>query len=199
MSKAGRGKVSVPTHGRSSPRVLQSRVHSMRDLRIAFRRIQQLADPQARGYELETLVCELARLTFGTAVSSYVISHPDGSKSQIDGFFSDRADRYRVECKWRSSKADRNDVLAFADRLDVPGVGGLFIAMAGFEESAIAKAHDLRGAKIILLMDGMELQAVLEARIDFAEIVQRKRLHFDQRSEPYCRVAVSEPTRPQVA
>jgi hypothetical protein len=47
--------------------------------------------------------------------------------------------------------------------------------MSGFEQSAIDKHSDRRST--ILLMERYDLQAVLEERIDFVEMLRRKRRH----------------------
>lgn len=157
-------------------------------IRRDFRRVEALEDTQQRGYELERLVYEMARLTFGTAAPAYRIERAGGGLSQIDGYFEHGADRYRVECKWQQTSADHDDVAIFAGKLDVVGIGGLLISMAGFTDAAVGRAKELRNARAILLMDGEEVRALFDLQQNFDDVVARKRLHFDQRSEPYHRV-----------
>ena len=162
----------------------------LKDLRGGFRRVEALASDQQRGYELERLIFELAKLTVGTAAPPYRISRVGGGISQIDGYFTHGADKYRVECKWLSEPADHNEIVVFADKLDVVGVGGLFISMSGFTDGAVGRARELRSQKTILLMDGEEVRALFNLQLNFDDVMSRKRLHFDQRSEPYHRVVI---------
>lgn len=161
----------------------------LKDLKREFRLVENLRDQQ-RGYELERLVFELARLTVGTAAPPYRIERVGGGISQIDGYFTHGTDRYRVECKWLSTLADHNHIIDFADKIDVAGVGGLFISMSGFTDAAIGRVRELRDQKVILLMDGTEVRAVFGLQLNFDDVIARKRQHFDQRSEPYHRVVI---------
>jgi hypothetical protein len=160
----------------------------IKQLRREFRKIELLADEQQRGYQLERLFYELAKLTVGTAAPAYRINRVGGGFSQIDGYFTHGADKYRVECKWISRPADHNDIVAFADKLDVAGVGGLFVSMSGFTNGAVGRTRELRGQKVLLLMDGEEIRILFNLQVNFDDVMWRKRLHFDQRSEPYCQI-----------
>jgi len=55
---------------------------------------------------------------------------------------------------------------------------GLFLSMNGFSPDAIA-AHS-RGTPNTVLMDGADLLAVLEQRIDFVSLLIRKKRHAAQ-------------------
>lgn len=55
---------------------------------------------------------------------------------------------------------------------------GLFLAMNGFSMDAI-EAHS-RGTPNTVLMDGADLHAVLEQRIDFVSLLMRKKRHAAQ-------------------
>lgn len=164
----------------------------IKDVRRYFKHAERMTDTRKRGYALERLVFELADLTFGTATSGYRFQRPSGGESQVDGYFVRGSDRYRIECKWLSTPADHNDIVAFSDKLDVAGVGGLFVSMSGFTEGAIGRAREFRGQKVILLMDGSEARALFELQLNFDEVINQKRRHFDQRSEPYYVIVASE-------
>lgn len=168
------------------------RFENLKQLRQRFRLVETLMDSQKRGYELERLVYEMANLTFGTAAQSYRFRRPLVQKvHQIDGFIplEHRGEKYRVECKWKQTPADYHDILTFSDKIDVVGVSGLFISMYDFEAEAVAKARELRGTKAIILVNGEEIRSVFKGEINFDDLMTRKRLHFDQRSEVYHRVA----------
>ncbi|MEZ4308714.1 MAG: restriction endonuclease [Polyangiaceae bacterium] len=161
---------------------------TFRELHNRFRVLDApdgVPDRQARGYELEQLIFDLARLTLGTAAPAYRIRRSPTTASQIDGYFEHPPNKYRLECKWEEKPAGRDHITIFAERLDAVGVDGLFISMSGFSDSAIERAKDLRKEKAILLMDGNEVRLLFSRRLMLDEAMQKKRLYFDQYSDPY--------------
>ena len=60
---------------------------------------------------------------------------------------------------------------------------GLFLSINGYSEDAI-KAHSA-GRKMMILMDGSDLMAVLEERIDLLHLLLRKRRHAAQTGDIY--------------
>ena len=179
--------------GESDPGELQSShsysaikfpsVVNLSRLKQQFRTLELDPELQERGYELERLVYELARLTFGTAAPPCQIERDArGVIRKIDGFFRHESDRYRVECKWKSNPASQNDVLIFRNKLDVVGISGLFISISGFRDTAIAQAREYRNERAILLMDGSEVRAVFGGLIRFDDVMTKKRRYFDLQS-----------------
>lgn len=83
------------------------------------------------------------------------------------------------------------DVVLFRDKLDVVSVKGLLISMSGFTPEAIKKAVSYRDEREILLMDGTELEMVLNGCPSFDEAIRLKQQYFAIESDPYHRV---EPT-----
>jgi len=59
----------------------------------------------------------------------------------------------------------------------------LFLSINGFSSEGI-RAHS-SGKKVLLLMDGGDLTAVLEGRIDLKELLARKRRHAARTGEIY--------------
>jgi hypothetical protein len=161
---------------------------NQKDLRLEYRRIENLANEQQRGYELERLIYELAKLTVGTAAPPYRIERTGGSISQIDGYFEHGVDKYRVECKWLSKPAEPKDIVLFDDKIDVFGVSGLFVSMSGFTDEAVGRTRESRSKKVILVMDGEEISALFNLQLNFDDVMARKRQYFDQRSESYHKV-----------
>ncbi len=162
---------------------------NLKQLRDHFRRVEQLEDLQQRGYELENLVYEAARLTFGMAVPAYRCDRDsNGRIRQIDGYFEQPPEEYRVECKWQAGRSEHADILLFGDRLNVVGVSGLFISMSGFAPSAEATAKQLSATKAILLMDGDEVARIFKGQMNFDTVMRTKRLYFNLKSEVYHRV-----------
>jgi hypothetical protein len=60
---------------------------------------------------------------------------------------------------------------------------GLFIAFEGFEPTAVTKHGGRRSP--LLLMDGGDLLAVLERRIDLGDLLRAKRRHASMTGEIY--------------
>lgn len=147
-----------------------------------------MADKSQQVVQLEQAVYDVAKLTVGIAEVSYRINRIAGGISQIDGYFRHGPDRYRVECKWEQNPITRDDIDLFVKKLDAAGVGGVFVSMSGFSESAVQGASEIRKERTILLTDGDEARAVFEGRINFDEVITRKRIYFDQYSESYHRV-----------
>ena len=94
-----------------------------------------------------------------------------------DGAFSlDGTDCF-LEAKWEKHKIERADQDEFVSKVGrkLDNTLGLFLSMSGFQYTALSKHSDRRFT--IILMEGPDLMAVLEQRIDFAEMLRRKRRH----------------------
>lgn len=80
-----------------------------------------------------------------------------------------------LEGKWEKDPTARDDVDVFAAKVRRRGENtlGLFLAMNGFEPTAVELHSGNRSP--ILLMDGADLYAVLDERIDLRELLRRKR------------------------
>jgi hypothetical protein len=169
------------------PRIIQYK--SLRQVRQMYRRIAKLEDAQTRGYELEKLIYALADLSFGTGKTSYRFTRPLTDKiHQVDNYFEHRGEKYRCECKWTKKLVAYDDLLKFTDKIDVVGVSGLFVSMAGFDQGAIQKSKEVRREKAIILTDGDEIDFVMRGILHFDDLMTIKRLYFDLKSETYFHV-----------
>lgn len=128
--------------------------------------------PQTRGSELEAVMTELFDLFELDPKASFRIRG-----EQIDGAFTLDGTDYLFEAKWEKDPVDRATLDVFSSKIGrkLDNTLGLLLSMSGFIQNAIAKHSDRRAT--ILLMDGYDLQAVLEQRIDFVEMLRRKRRH----------------------
>jgi hypothetical protein len=184
-----REKKGLPTPATGGPIARAKEDSGIEGIRVAFQKLEHAENPQQRGRDLEKLVFELCKITLGMAAPSYAIApEPGGVIRQIDGYFSAPPDRYRVECKWLSEPVGQNEIVLFRNKLDVAGISGLFISMAGFKETAVTQAKKFMEEHAILLMDGEEARAVFNGYFLFDQLLKRKRQHFDQLSNPYHRV-----------
>lgn len=137
-------------------------------------------EPQEKGYKLEKIINELFKLYDLYPRASYRI---DGF--QIDGAFTFEATDYLLEAKCTKNPVPRTELDSFKVKIDnaLENTLGLFISINGFEESVV-KVHSHNRAKM-LLADGGDIIAVLEKRIDLADLIRRKRRHGSETGNIY--------------
>ena len=141
-------------------------------------------DPQRRGYELEKLFINIFTLFDLDPKASFKIVG-----EQIDGAFSfDNAD-YLFEAKWVNSPVQAKDLDSLTGKLQrkLDNTLGLFLSINGYSDEAVS-AHS-SGRRLLLLMDGADLMAVLETRIDLKELLLRKRRHASQTGNIYLKIS----------
>jgi hypothetical protein len=177
----------VVTEGKGAE-VMISRVSpkKLKDIGRQYQEIKSMSNPQLRGFELERLIYGLSNLTFKVASRSYRYGRNEVSQTQVDGYIEYNGEKYRIECKWEKHPLPKNYVSDFMTfTLDVVGVSGLYISMSGFDDGFIETVRDRRGEKVILLMDGDEVESVLCGAVNFDELLGYKRLQYDKKSNPY--------------
>jgi restriction endonuclease Mrr len=140
-------------------------------------------DPQGRGFKLEKIIKELFEIFDLDPKASFRIIG-----EQIDGAFTFETTDYLFEAKWTKELISIEDLDAFAGKLSrkLENTLGLFLSINGFSEDAI-KAHTT-GRKLMILMDGSDLMAVLEGRIDLMELLYRKKRYASQTGNIYLRI-----------
>lgn len=149
--------------------------------RATTQRLEQLKEryielmqmtPQERGYALERLLQDVFdAFDLDPRASFRVIGE------QIDGGFVIDRIHFILEAKWEQVPAGRAALDAFDAKVDRRSdiAQGLFVAIAGFEPTAV-ELHSRRRSPIIL-MDGGDLYAVLDNRIDLRELLRNKLRH----------------------
>ena len=137
---------------------------------------------QERGYRLETTLKQLFDLFDLDPKASFKIEG-----EQIDGAFTFDGADFLFEAKWQNElvRANSLDSLASKVQRKLDNTLGLFLSINGFSPDGIT-AHSL-GRKVVLLMDGSDVMAVLDGRIGFPELLKRKRRHAAQTGEIYIR------------
>lgn len=135
-------------------------------------------EPHKRGFELEKVLYELFALYDLDPKASF-----RNVGEQIDGAFSLEGTDYLFEAKWTSGFTDIGDLDSFSGKVKrkLDNTLGVFLSINGFSEDAVY-AHSI-GRSSILLMEGRDLVAVLEGRIDFVTMLIRKRRHAAQTGE----------------
>lgn len=132
-------------------------------------------NPQLRGFELEKVLRDLFELFDLDPKASF-----RNTGEQIDGAFTCENTDYLFEGKWQKDPISASDLDAFAAKIrrKLENTLGLFLAINGFSSEGI-RAHASGGA-VVILMDGADLVAVLEERIDFVGMLMRKKRHAAQ-------------------
>jgi len=140
-------------------------------------------DSQARGYRLEKILRGLFELfDLDPRASFRVVGE------QIDGAFSFEGTDYLLEAKWQKEpvRACHLDSLAGKLSRKLDNTLGLYLAINGYSEDGV-RAHS-SGRRLILLMDGSDLMAVLEGRVDLVKLLLRKRRAAAQSGNIYLKV-----------
>jgi hypothetical protein len=104
---------------------------------------------------------------------------------QIDGAFTFESTDYLLEAKWQQAPVGSADLDVLAGKLSrkLENTLGLFLSVNGFSPDGVA-AHSSR-RRLLILMDGSDLMAVLEGRIDLIQLLLRKRREAAQTGNIY--------------
>jgi hypothetical protein len=140
-------------------------------------------DPHSRGYVLEKVIRELFALFDLDPKASFKIVG-----EQIDGAFTFENIDYLFEGKWQQEPVGIGELDAFNGKVSrkLENTLGLFLSINGFSDDAV-KTHST-GRRLMVLMDGSDLMAVIEGRIDLLQLLLRKRRHASQTGNIYLRI-----------
>jgi hypothetical protein len=136
---------------------------------------------RGRGYELERLLIELARLEKLDAAPAY-----RGKGEQIDGYFAVDHQRFLLETKWHELPAAASDVYAFQGKLrgKLLGTLGLFVSISHFAketEWALGYGKEIN----VLLADGRDIEIAFDPARSLTEMVRVKMRAATQRGDVY--------------
>ena len=140
-------------------------------------------NPQQRGFSLEKVLKGLFNLFDLDPKASFRISG-----EQIDGAFSFEGTDYLLEAKWQQEPVAAKDLDGMAGKLSrkLENTLGLFLSVNGYSEDAV-KVHS-SGRRLVILMDGSDLMAVLEGRIDLVQLLLRKRRKASETGNIYLKI-----------
>lgn len=138
---------------------------------------------QERGFKLEKVLKNIFKIFDLDPKASFKIVG-----EQIDGAFTLNGTDFLFEAKWTKELVSISSLDAFSGKLSrkLENTLGLFLSINGYSEDAI-KAHT-KGRKLMILMDGSDLMAVLEGRIDFVELLYRKKRFASQTGNIYLKI-----------
>jgi hypothetical protein len=164
---------------RARSEIQQAVVKRLEELRQDFYRIIGEAEQQ-RGYSLELLLNGLFTLFDIDAKGPFRIRG-----EQIDGAFTLEGNEFLLEAKWQAAKTPTSDLDTFAGKINrkLDNTLGLFVSMNGYQETALELGAN--GRPVMVLMDGSDLSAVLEGRVELPQLLRRKRQHAAQTGEIY--------------
>jgi hypothetical protein len=140
-------------------------------------------DAQSRGFRLEKILRELFELFDLDPKASFKIVG-----EQIDGAFTFDKTDYLIEAKWQQEPVRAADLDVLAGKLSrkLDNTLGLFLSINGFSPNGV-QAHS-SGRRLMILMDGSDLMAVLEGRIDLIALLLRKRREAAQTGNIYLKI-----------
>ena len=140
-------------------------------------------DAQARGYRLEKILYGLFELFDLDPKASFKVVG-----EQIDGAFTFENTDYLSEAKWQKEPVRASDLDSLAGKLSrkLDNTLGLYLAINGYSEDGV-RAHS-SGRRLMLLMDGSDLMAVLEGRMDLVQLLLRKRRAAAQSGNIYLKI-----------
>lgn len=125
--------------------------------------------PQQRGYALEKILAELAR------IESLEVTEPfKVHGEQIDGSVKYDGEHYLVEAKWQDTSASNEPVYQFVGKIEGKMYGrGLFVSVHGFSANVIRTITEGKAVKTIFV-DGEDLVLVLEEHLSFRDMMEKK-------------------------
>lgn len=152
-------------------------------LKQEFYQLVSSESPQRRGYALEKILNGLFELFDLDPKASFKIVG-----EQIDGAFSFEGTDYLLEAKWQKELVAADDLDGLAGKLSrkLENTLGLFLSINGYSEDAV-KTHS-SGRRLVILMDGSDLMAVLEGRIDLVQLLLRKRRKAAETGNIYLKI-----------
>ena len=159
------------------------------DINSIFQRIAR--DPN-RGFELEKLMRELFDLYDLDPKASFRIEG-----EQVDGGFSLDGTDYLFEAKWQREPVGASALDIFGRKIErkLENTLGVFLSINGFSPNGVQTHTKTRPSTI--LMDGQDLMAVLDERIDLVQLLNRKKRHAARTGEIYLRLPSVTDAKPE--
>jgi restriction endonuclease Mrr len=124
---------------------------------------------QKRGYDLEKMLTELARLCKLEATEPFRVNG-----EQIDGAIKYEGEHYILEAKWQEKASSNEPVYQFASKIEGKMYGrGIFISINGYSENVISSLTTGKAIRTIFI-DGADLMLVMEGFFSFSDLIDKK-------------------------
>ena len=155
----------------------------LEDIKVRYMALVMSPNAQGRGFELEKIMYDIFELFDLDPKGSF-----RNTGEQIDGAFSLEGTDYLFEAKWQQELVNGADLDTFAGKIrrKLENTLGAFLSINGFSPDGV-HLHSGTGSAMILL-DGADLMAVLEERIDFVSLLIRKKRHAARTGSVYINV-----------
>ena len=159
---------------------LKTNQQQIENLKQEFFQLTMQSNHQKRGVLLEDFLNKLFALFDLEPKKSFSLGD-----EQIDGAFTFENSDYLLEAKWQKEPVETGDLKKFAGTLSdkLKNTLGLFISIDGFSKGA--REFTGSNARTMILMDGMDLNSVLDQRIDLHHLLFMKRRHASETGEIY--------------
>jgi hypothetical protein len=141
-------------------------------------------NPQQRGFALERILRDLFALFDLDPKASF-----RNTGEQIDGAFTFDNTDYILEAKWQQEPVGTHQLDTLHSKLTrttLDNTLGLFLSINGYSDDGV-RAHS-SGRRLMILMDGSHLMAVIEGRIDLIQLLLRMRRHASQTGNIYLKI-----------
>jgi len=140
--------------------------NELSELKLKFLELSKIKDLQKRGFGLEPFLTELFLLYELNPKGSF-----KNNGEQIDGAFTFDGTDYLMEAKWKR-QVDRSDLATFCFKVEtkLKIAVGLLVTIDGVTKEAISPDF-----KSIIVMDGVDLIAVLDGRVTLPDLLYKKR------------------------
>jgi restriction endonuclease Mrr len=155
----------------------------LQEVKARYMALVTSPNKQGRGFDLEKVMYDLFELFDLDPKASF-----RNTGEQIDGAFSLEGTDYLFEAKWQQELVRAESLDAFSKKVErkLENTLGVFLSINGFSADGVA-AHS-SGRASIILMDGADLMAVFEDRIDFVSLLLRKKRHASRTGNLYLRI-----------
>lgn len=156
----------------------------LREIEKDYLELISSTNPQQRGFALEKVLRELFALFDLDPKASFRITG-----EQIDGAFTFENTDYILEAKWQQGTVGTQELDTLHSKLirtTLDNTLGLFLSINGYSNDAV-RAHS-SGRRLMILMDGSHLMAVIEGRIDLMQLLLRMRRHASQTGNIYLKI-----------
>ncbi len=179
--QAARDEAAEAITRRAAQQLHEKRLDELRQHFLAMH--QSSEDPHARGYEFESFLNQLFELWDLNPRAAYTLDH-----EQVDGAFTFHTDHYILEARWWTAPLGPKEVNDFKVKVDgkARNTLGLCVSVSGFTDGAVQQ-HSQPQTPLIL-MDGSDLFPILEGRVAFDEVLERKRRHAAETGSAMYRV-----------
>lgn len=148
-------------------------------LQVEFNTLANNNNLQQRGYQLEKFLTKLFLLYDLDPKGSFKIYG-----EQIDGTFTFDGTDYLLEAKWKQ-QVNRGELASFCYKVDskLKIAMGLMVSMEGLTKEAIAPEF-----KSIIIMDGADINAVIENRVSLPDLLYKKRRKANETGKIYVNI-----------